>query len=208
VVVWVSLGLSVLNFGEMSVLLVYVGKGLAWVLQPIGMQVDQWQASLALLFGALAKEVVVGALNTLYAQESFSNLVFLHVDSFLDIWLDFKVSFSNIALFDYSSASSLSALAKDGLRNNMQNSLAYLSFILLYLPCVSTLVVIAKELSWHWSIGGLIWSSVLAYGVAALIYQLSILGSGASLFVIFGVLFGMFVFGLVIVKSVRYLEKL
>jgi ferrous iron transport protein B len=205
VVLWVSLFLSLLGAGDMHVVLIYIGKWLAWVLQPIGMTVDQWQASLALLFGALAKEVVVGALNTLYAQDSVSNLSFLHIDKWVDVIVDLKSSLANIMMYSSQNVTSLSTVAKDGLRSNMQNSLAYLSFILLYLPCVSTLVVIAKELSWHWSVGGLIWSSVLAYSVAALINQLS---SGAgSFYVVFSALFIMIVSGFVIVKSVRYLEK-
>lgn len=40
------------------------------VFKPIGVQEDNWQATVGLFTGAMAKEVVVGTLNTLYTAEN------------------------------------------------------------------------------------------------------------------------------------------
>lgn len=42
------------------------------VLQPIGVHTDNWQATVGLITGAMAKEVVVGTLNTLYTAENIT----------------------------------------------------------------------------------------------------------------------------------------
>lgn len=40
------------------------------LLQPIGVHNDNWQATVGLVTGAMAKEVVVGTLNTLIPQKA------------------------------------------------------------------------------------------------------------------------------------------
>jgi len=47
--------------------LAYLGKYVTPVLAPMGIQPDNWPATVGLLTGVVAKEVVVGTLNTLYA---------------------------------------------------------------------------------------------------------------------------------------------
>jgi ferrous iron transporter FeoB len=54
---------------------------------------------------------------------------------------------------------------------------AYLLFTLLYFPCVSVVAVIAKELNFKWAIFSVIWSTGLAYIIAALFYQIATLNS-------------------------------
>ena len=49
---------------------------------------------------------------------------------------------------------------------------AYLLFILLYIPCVSTIAVIRKELNVAWACFAMAWSIGLAYGVSIIAYQL------------------------------------
>jgi ferrous iron transport protein B len=48
---------------------------------------------------------------------------------------------------------------------------AYLLFILLYLPCVSTMAVIRQEANVRWMLFSIAWSFIVAYAVAALFYQ-------------------------------------
>ncbi len=54
---------------------------------------------------------------------------------------------------------------------------AYLLFTLLYFPCVSVVAVIAKELNWRWALFSVLWSTGLAYIIAALFYQIATLSS-------------------------------
>lgn len=48
-------------------------KVLTPLLHPIGVTQDNWQATVGLITGAMAKEVVVGTLNTLYTAEQITN---------------------------------------------------------------------------------------------------------------------------------------
>lgn len=47
---------------------------------------------------------------------------------------------------------------------------AYLLFILLYFPCSSTFIAIAKEMSWKVAVASLLWSVSLGYFIAAVFY--------------------------------------
>jgi ferrous iron transport protein B len=48
---------------------------------------------------------------------------------------------------------------------------AYLLFILLYFPCVSTVAVMLRELHRGWSIFSVLWTTGVAYGTAVGFYQ-------------------------------------
>ncbi|MDF4405598.1 nucleoside recognition domain-containing protein, partial [Vibrio parahaemolyticus] len=50
-----------------------VSKVITPALQPIGVHADNWQATVGLITGAMAKEVVVGTLNTLYTAEAITS---------------------------------------------------------------------------------------------------------------------------------------
>ena len=54
--------------GDAHSLLSLVGQYATVIFQPMGLSVDNWPATVGLVTGILAKEVVVGTLNTLYSQ--------------------------------------------------------------------------------------------------------------------------------------------
>ena len=64
---------------------------------------------------------------------------------------------------------------------------AYLLFVLLYIPCISTIAVIARELNRYWALLSLTWNTVLAYGVAAGFYQLATLTGSLALMMYYSV---------------------
>jgi len=201
VIVLVSVFLSLINLVSRD-LLVLLGNGLTWLLSPMGMHPSQWPEAIALLTGVLAKEVVIGSLNNLYAQMDW-HVVLNSIGSFSDILYSLK----HALLMQHSSSdgSVLTKVARAGLQNNsIAAVLAYLSFILLYLPCVSTLVVISKELNWRWASWGLVWSTLLAYGVSVLIYQFSQGLAGAKIIGLVLVLMGCC--SLLLIKWVRSFE--
>ena len=79
VIVVVSIFLSALNSFTLSgqaadnindSALASVSRIITPVFKPIGVQEDNWQATVGLFTGAMAKEVVVGTLNTLYTAEN------------------------------------------------------------------------------------------------------------------------------------------
>ena len=52
---------------------------------------------------------------------------------------------------------------------------SYLLFVLLYFPCISVLVAIKQALSLRWALLSVLWTTLLAYTVSVLFYQLATL---------------------------------
>jgi ferrous iron transport protein B len=61
---------------QQSSLLAEVGKKMTPIFRPMGIEEENWPAAVGLLTGILAKEVVVGTLNSLYAQSSDNQPVY------------------------------------------------------------------------------------------------------------------------------------
>lgn len=102
-----------------------------------------WKMGIALITGFIAKEVVVSTLGVLY-----------HVDTAEDA--------EGTALTQSLQRTHITPLI----------ALAFMFFILLYTPCVSTLVVIYRETgSWKWLGLCLLYQSILSWTVAFGIYQ-------------------------------------
>lgn len=169
-------------------ILATIGQWLTPIFAPLGLTSDNWPATVALLTGTLAKEVVVATLNTLYSQMG-------HIHAVPDSDTGFSVltnlshavmtiptnlqaipqAFSNPILAtikDQNLSSSALGIMHQHF-NGKASAYAYLLFILLYIPCVSTTAVIARELNKNWALFSVVWSAGLAYSVATLFYQLA-----------------------------------
>jgi ferrous iron transport protein B len=110
-----------------------IGHALTPLLAPLGFD---WKIAVALLFGFMAKEIVVGALGVIYG-----------------------------------------AAEGEGLEENIGNSmtaptaLGLMSFVLIYTPCLATLGVIKKETgSWKWTAFSVVYSLIIAYVVAFVLF--------------------------------------
>jgi ferrous iron transport protein B len=118
----------------------HIGKALAPVFAPLGMD---WRASVAVLSGFVAKEIVVSTLGVLHAVGADET--------------------------EKSEALKL-ALKKSGM--TPLSAYAMMAFILIYIPCLATVSVIRRETnSWKWTIFSISYSTILAWGIAFLIYQ-------------------------------------
>jgi len=155
------------------------------VFAPMGIQPDNWPATVGLLSGVLAKEVVIGTLNTLYSQ----NASIKSSDQSFNLWAELKLAvtdtiagfkglFSAQVLNPFTATMAgqdMGAVALGQLTIAFGGSaaaLSYLLFVLLYVPCVSTIAVIAREMSSRWAIFSLVWSISIAYSAAVFAYQL------------------------------------
>lgn len=163
-----------------------LGQFLTPIFAPMGLQQDNWPATVGLLTGMLAKEVVIGSLNALYTQLGhLSEITPVHFD-FLGalqaaLWsipqnlAHLGHALSNPILaslpFDANAQSSYGMMVKrfDG----QAGAYAYLLFILLYIPCVSTMAVIRQEANRRLMWFSIIWSLIVAYCSAVLFYQLA-----------------------------------
>jgi ferrous iron transport protein B len=120
-----------------------IGKVCVPIFEPLGFN---WKSSVALLSGVAAKEIVVSTLGVLYSEGE--------EDSGRDgeVTLRYRLAASN----DFDTASAM----------------AFLIFILIYFPCIATVMAIASELGWKWAVGSIVYSTTIAWIVAYAVYNL------------------------------------
>ena len=174
-----------------------VSKSLTPVFAPLGISEDNWPATLGIFSGVLAKEVVVGTLDSLYSRlaiedqglvddgEAFSlwpaivaaaatvpeNLAAMR-DSFLD---PLGLSVGDLgdqqaqAAAQEVSTGTFGAMAArfDG----RIGAFAYLLFVLLYFPCAATIGAIVREAGTPWALFVAAWTTGIAYSTSTLFYQ-------------------------------------
>ena len=116
-----------------------IGHALQPVFSPMGWD---WKAGVALFFGFIAKEIVVGTLGVLYG-----------------------VGEENLA----------QTIAASGAFTPI-TAYAFMTFVLIYVPCLATIGVIKQEAGWKWALFAVVYELVLAYAVA-----LMIVGIGGAL---------------------------
>jgi ferrous iron transport protein B len=132
-VIWVLATLPFgVEYGSAESLAGILGQVAQPLFDPLGFT---WQLVVGLIFGFIAKEVVIGSLGTLYGgEESLS-----------------------------------AALAADPALGPV-TALAYMVFVLLYLPCVATLGVIKQEMgSWKWTMIALGYGIFVAFALSYLV---------------------------------------
>lgn len=128
----------------------YMGKIGGWC-QPLFEPMDmEWQATVALLSGIPAKEIVVSTMNVLYSQPQDEE------------------------------AESDDLLSKDVSRRmagtmSTATAVAFLIFSLLYLPCIATIMAIGSELNWKWAVGSAIYNTAIAWILAWIAYHITLL---------------------------------
>lgn len=161
-----------------------IGKAMTPVFAPIGIQSDNWPAAVGLATGLLAKEVVVGTLNTLYSQVGQLATEQSDVST---LGNELKAAVLSIPKNLHSLGKTLlnpMALKADvpevtqGVYGVMSHYFAgklaafsYLLFVLLYFPCVSTMAVMQREIGSGWACFSMAWSTGIAYAIATLFYQ-------------------------------------
>jgi len=121
----------------------HIGKTLTPLFAPIGIEEDNWPATVGLVTGILAKEMVVGTLKALYSKEYTTQQMQQEQDD-------------NTMVLRFGSTAAV---------------ISYLLFILLYFPCVSVVATMARELNKSWALFSVLWTTGIAYSVALLFYQ-------------------------------------
>ncbi|GHV16162.1 ferrous iron transport protein B [Fibrobacterales bacterium] len=216
--------------GEPS-LLEAAGKGISPVFEPMGVDKDNWAASVSLFSGLFAKEVIIGSLNSLYsqnAQNDNSQNDNAEGDSNSAEEEEFNLGGSlvealktipeNVLAFgarltDPLAMEDASEGADETLFNNMRSAFhnskaaafAFLIFVLLYVPCISAVSAATKEVGGALVILHSLYSTVLAWCLSTLFYQCFEGGSAKSIAFAIGTLI-VFVVGILIYarKSGRF----
>lgn len=173
-----------------------IGKTLTPLFAPLGIQQANWPATVGIFTGVLAKEAVVGTLDSIYTQISEQNQPEREEISF-----DLLRSLSAATATIPQNLSALSELLLDPLGLNISDiedtgsaarelevtsgvfgvmasrfdgqagAFSYLLFILLYFPCAATIAVIAREAGRPWALFVAFWTTSVAYVSATLFYQ-------------------------------------
>ncbi len=108
----------------------------------------QWQVNISLIGGFAAKEVILSTLSTAYSLGGHDP------DS------------------DEQASAKFRARLLSDPNWTIPSIISLFLFMLLYAPCLTTVVAMAKETSWKWAIGGTMGSLIFAYILSVIVYQL------------------------------------
>ena len=114
------------------------------------MSTEQWPMTVALIFGFFAKEVVIGALGGLFLPLSNLSEQWLYQPyQNSQQWFEkiYQSNFSELSsalIWENSPTLDQVNISLSNFFNDKLQIMAWLIFILLYLPCVSTFAVIKK----------------------------------------------------------------
>jgi len=203
------------------------------VFAPMGIREDNWPATVGIVTGILAKEVVVGTLDSLYSnldseingaaeKEAEYNLLNGISEALATIPANVSDAVVNISdplglrVLDDTHSQDLAATSQEvstdtfGVMvsrfNGKAGAFAYLLFILLYFPCVAALGAMVREVGRSWATIGALWSTGLAYVTAVVFYQVATFTQHPSSS-IFWIIFSAILLSLSIYMLMRYGKK-
>ena len=176
-----------------------ISKTATPVFAPMGIEEDNWPAVLGVISGVLAKEVVVGTLDTLYSQLARGDDQGAADEEAFDFWQAISDAAATVPenlagvtetlddplQLDVGDISSLETAAEEQEVDNatfgamvkrfdgQAGAFAYLLFILLYTPCVATIGAIRREAGPRWAAFVTAWTTIVAYITASAYYQVA-----------------------------------
>ena len=153
-----------------------LGKGCEPVFSPLGFN---WKASVALLSGLPAKEIVVSPLGVLYSEGAVTTPAEEEIIGGADGTTEIVVAESaakepSEPAGDEETASLSQRLLASG-DFSTASALAFLVFILLYVPCIATVVAIGSEAGWKWAAASVVYNTAMAWLVAWIVYRIVLL---------------------------------
>lgn len=161
------------------------------VFSPMGIQQDNWPATVGIVSGLLAKEVVVGTLDALYSQMGATPEATAAEETAFSLSGGLQAAFATIpanlgdalgnlgdplglgAIDEEQAVSSATFATMNQYFDGKVGAFAYLLFILMYFPCVAATGAMYREVGSRWTTLGVLWNTGLAYGAATLFYQLA-----------------------------------
>lgn len=209
-----------------------IGKSITPVFAPMGLHEDNWPAAVGIFTGVLAKEAVVGTLNSLYSQVASAENGAAEEEAGFDFWAGIGEAFATIPekltelsdrildplgiriveVVDMEAAAEAQEVsvstfgAMESLFGSTASAFAYQVLILLYFPCVAVLGAVNREAGLRWALFVAAWSTGFGYGAAVIFYQALTFSEhpARSLSWIMGVLV---VAGLVLLGMRNYAQK-
>jgi ferrous iron transport protein B len=117
-----------------------IGTAMSPVFAPLGF--GNWQSSVSLVFGFLAKEVVVGTMGTIMGVEDVDS-----DEGQQGLTAGLQSLFTPLTAY------------------------AFLIFVLLYVPCVAALAAIRREIGAKWAAFAAVYTTIVAWVAAFVVYQ-------------------------------------
>src|SRR5210317_490416 len=181
-------------------LLASLSRTVTPIFAPMGIEQDNWPATVGIFTGVFAKEAVVGTLDAIYLQnetqeelaaggeaEAYSlsaslieavqtipeNLAGV-VDTLTDplgLNIGDTSSIEIAAEAQAVSAGTFGAMGR--LFDGKIGAIAYMLFILMYFPCVAAMAAVYRETNMRWTAFIAVWTTGLAYVSATSFYQLA-----------------------------------
>jgi len=167
------------------------------IFRPMGIQDENWPATVGLFTGIFAKEAVVGTLDSIYSQleSQEAEIASEEAEVKFDFWQGIINAFGAIpagfeGFFDSlkdplglagaleeveeADTSTYSTMVARFGEHGSKAAFAYLLFILIYAPCVAVLAAIAREIGLRWMIFAVSYLTMLAWVISTAYYQLAI----------------------------------
>jgi ferrous iron transport protein B len=179
-----------------------IGKFITPVFSPIGVEKENWPASVALFTGLFAKEAVVGTLNALYNQMDMAGVGADETERDFDLWGGIGESFRTIpenlmalgpalanplglglgreVTDEYTAARALKVESsvfysmRKRFTGGPAQAYAYMLFVLIYVPCIVAVAAMAREVGSALTLFSIIYLTVLGWVVSTLFYQLTV----------------------------------
>ncbi len=151
-----------------NTLLSSIGRACTPVFEPIGVEKDNWEASVAIFTGLFAKESVIGTLNGLYSQSAANKNCPVG-----EGWGD---DFDGHRAAKHAEISERVEL-RNHFSKGFHQAFAFLLFILLYVPCVGATAVVFKEIGKLYGAIFVAYLTALGWSVATVYHALMVSGS-------------------------------
>ena len=145
-----------------------LSQKLVLLFRPMGLDAEAWPLILALLMGLLAKEAVIGSLSLFYGGLSNTVTTFSLHEALVARSGQLYESFWALGqyLWPFSVHEKLAMPGLAEVFHSPYDAMAYLIFVLLYFPCVSTLFAMSKQIGWRYAWISVAWSFIIAYTCA------------------------------------------
>ena len=178
------------NENSEASLLAAIGRTITPIFTPMGIDEENWPATVGIFTGFFAKEVVVGTLDALYTPTTNNGQAFDYGTTLTNAAVSIPqnllvlgtsildplgLRIDNAATLEERAAQNdvdiNTVLAMQTLFDGRLGAFSYLVFLLLYVPCVATIGVILRELGGYWATFSVVWSVTIAYALAVCVYQ-------------------------------------
>ncbi len=169
-----------------------VAQTITPVFSPMGVQADNWQATVGIITGIFAKEAVVGTLNSLYTVNNPENNeefdLFNTLKEAVKTIPDnlFGINYTDPLGLDVGNLPDQAAVADEqgvdlsifqnlSAHFTLASAFAYLVFILLYTPCVAAMGAYVREFGKPYALFIGAWTMLIAVVAAIVCYQITLL---------------------------------